>query len=53
MKKFDWKLFLIFGGILLIALFSFGYGFDYYWHVKAGEYMVTNLIYSSHGRYKI
>jgi len=43
MKKFDWKLFLIFGGILLIALFSFGYGFDYYWHVKAGEYMVTNL----------
>ena len=43
MKKFDWNLFLIFGGILLLGIFSFGYGFDYFWHVKAGEYMVTNL----------
>ena len=42
-KKFDWKLFLIFGGILLLAIFSFGFGYDYYWHVKAGEYMVHNL----------
>ena len=43
MKKFDWKLFFIFAGIMLIAIFSFGFGYDYYWHVKAGEYMVTNL----------
>lgn len=43
MKKFNWKLFLIFGGILFIAIFSFGFGFDYYWHVKAGEYIVNNL----------
>lgn len=43
MKKFNWKLFLIFCGILMFAVFSFGFGFDYYWHVKAGEYMVTNL----------
>jgi len=43
MKKFDWKLFLIFGGILLIAILSFGFGYDYYWHVKAGEYMISNM----------
>lgn len=43
MKKFNWKLFFIFGGILFLAIFSFGFGFDYFWHVKAGEYIVTNL----------
>ena len=43
MKKFNWKLYLIFAGILLFALFNFGFGNDYYWHVKAGEYMVNNL----------
>mgnify|MGYP004643819969 FL=1 len=43
MKKFNWKLYLIFAGILLLALFSFGFGNDYYWHVKAGEYIVRNL----------
>lgn len=43
MKKFNWKLFLIFCGILLLAVFNFGFGCDYYWHVKAGEYMVSNL----------
>lgn len=43
MKKFNWKLFLIFTGIMLLAIFSFGYGYDYYWHVKIGEYMVTDL----------
>ncbi|MBQ7137048.1 MAG: hypothetical protein IJO43_03645 [Bacilli bacterium] len=43
MKKLDWKLFLIFGGILFLAIFSFGFGYDYYWHVKAGEYMISNL----------
>lgn len=43
MKKQDWKLLLIFAGVMLIAIFSFGFGFDYFWHVKAGEYIVTNL----------
>lgn len=42
-KKFNWSLFLIFGGLLLLAIFSFGFGYDYYWHVKAGEYIVNNL----------
>lgn len=42
-KKFNYKLFFLFAGILLLAAFSFGFGNDYYWHVKAGEYIVTNL----------
>jgi len=42
-RKNDWKLFFIFAGIMLISIFSFGFGCDYFWHVKAGEYIVTNL----------
>jgi hypothetical protein len=43
MRKNDWELFFIFAGIMVIAIFSFGFGCDYFWHVKAGEYIVTNL----------
>lgn len=43
MKKTNWNLFFIFGGILLLSVFCFGFGLDYYWHVKAGEYMIQNL----------
>ncbi len=42
-KKKDWFPIVIFFGLLLLAIFSFAFGNDYYWHIKAGEYMVTNL----------
>ncbi len=42
-NKDNWLTLLIFVGILFLAIFSFGFGNDYYWHVKAGEYIVHNL----------
>lgn len=37
------KTFVIFFCILLLGIFSFGFGNDYYWHTKVGEYIVSNL----------
>lgn len=42
-KKLNYKLGLAFSAILFLAIFNFGFGNDYYWHIKAGEYIVTNL----------
>ena len=39
-NKDNWLTLLIFVGILFLAIFSFGFGNDYYWHVKAGEYII-------------
>ncbi len=43
MKKFSRMAIIIFIGILFLAIFSFGFGNDFFWHIKAGEYIVTNL----------
>lgn len=42
-NKLNYKLGLAFVAVLFLAIFSFGFGNDYYWHIKAGEYIVTNL----------
>lgn len=41
MKKY--KFLWILAGILLLAVFNFNFGNDYFWHVKAGEYIIENL----------
>lgn len=41
--KLDKKSFIIFMCVSLIAFLSMGLGNDYFWHVKAGEYMVSNF----------
>ncbi len=42
MKKEKWILCLIFILILCISIFLFSYGSDFYWHLKAGEYISTH-----------
>ena len=39
----NWLPLCIFISLLLISIFSFAYGYDYFWHVKSGEYIVNNL----------
>ena len=42
------QIFLMFFGILFLAILNFHLGNDYYWHVKAGEYIVNNLTIPYH-----
>ena len=41
MKKYKFILILL--GIMLLAVFNFNFGNDYFWHVKTGEYIINNL----------
>jgi len=43
MKKGNIKLFILFFGLMFLAALTASLGNDYFWHVKAGEYMVKNL----------
>lgn len=42
-KKENLKLFILFFGFMFLASFMTSLGNDYFWHVKAGEYIVNNL----------
>ena len=43
MKKENIRLFVLFFGFMILAALTASLGNDYFWHVKAGEYMVKNL----------
>lgn len=43
MKKENIKLFILFFGFMILGALTASLGNDYFWHVKAGEYMVKNL----------